>query len=117
MYKLCLEDLDIKVWRGEGGGMSDAFLVEAQLKLVGGWMSAGWMEGVRNVLKVNKLNNCVKKWAYQESLHGKYKVWRGGEVESVEKEWEKFRDIGMECANDVCWMRRVGGTRRNGSEW
>ena len=49
--------LRYKVWRGEGGGMSDAFLVEAQLKLVGGWRSAGWMEGARNVLKVNKLNN------------------------------------------------------------
>ena len=30
-----------------------------------------------------------------------------GEVESVE-EWEKFRDIVMECTNDVCGMRRVG---------
>ena len=29
--------LDVKVWRGEGGGMSDDFLVEARLKLVCGW--------------------------------------------------------------------------------
>ena len=39
------------------------------------------------------------------------------EVESVEKEWEKFRDMVMACANDVCGMRRVGGQRRKGSEW
>ena len=26
--------LDVKVWRGEGGGMSSHFLVEARLKLV-----------------------------------------------------------------------------------
>ena len=32
-------------------------------------------------------------------------MWRGGEVESVEKEWEKFRDMVMECTNDVCGMR------------
>ena len=38
------------------------------------------------------------------------------EVESVE-EWEKFRDIVMECTNDVCCMRSVGGQRRKGSEW
>ena len=38
------------------------------------------------------------------------------EVESAE-EWEKFRDIVMECTNDVCGMRRVGGQRRKGSEW
>ena len=44
-------------------------------------------------------------------------MWRGGEIESVEKEWEKFRDMVMECTNDVCGMRRVGGQKRMGSEW
>ena len=43
-------------------------------------------------------------------------MWRGGEVESVE-ERENFRDIVMEYTNDVCGVRRVGGQRRNGSEW
>ena len=47
--------LDVKVLRGEGGGMSDHFFVEARLKLVGGWRSARRMEGVRNVLKVSEL--------------------------------------------------------------
>ena len=98
------------------GGVSDHFWTEARLKLVGNWRSAVRMEGVRNVLKVSELNNSVKERAYQESLRGKYEVW-GGEVESVEKVWEKFRDIVMECTNDVCGMRRVGGRRRKGSEW
>ena len=106
--------LDVKVSRGEGGGMSGHFLVEAQLKLVGGWSGAGRMEGVRNVWKVSELNNSVKERAYQESLHGKYEVWRG---EEVEREWEKYRDIVMECTNDVCGMRCVGGQRRTGREW
>ena len=76
------------------------------------------MEGVRNVLKkVSELNHSIKERAYQESLRGKYEVWRGGEVESLEKEWEKFRDMVMERTNDVCGMRRVGGQRRKGSEW
>ena len=35
----------------------------------------------------------------------------------MEKEWEKLRDTVMECSNDVCGMRRVGGQRRKGSEW
>ena len=26
----------------------------------------------------------------------------------MEREWEKFRDIVMECTNDVCGMIRVG---------
>ena len=46
--------------------------MDAQLKFVGGWRSAGRMEGVRNVLKVSELNNSVKERAYQESLCGKY---------------------------------------------
>ena len=52
--------------------------------------------GMRNVLKVSELNNRVNEIPYQESFCGKYEVWRGGEVESVEKEWEKFRDIVIE---------------------
>ena len=73
--------------------MSDHFLVEARLKLVGGWRSAGRLEGVRNVLKVSELNNSVKERIHQESLRGKYEVMRGGEVRGMEIEWEKFRDI------------------------
>ena len=68
------------------------------------------------MLKVNELNNSVKERAYQESSLGKYEMWRGGEVDSVEKEWEKFRDMVVECTNDVCGMRRVAGQRRKGSE-
>ena len=33
------------------------------------------------------------------------------------KEWRKFRDIVMECATDVCGMRRDSVQRRKGSEW
>ena len=75
------------------------------------------MESVRNVLKVRELNHSVKEMAYQESLRIKYEMCRGGEVESVEKEWEKLRDMVMECTNDVCGMRREGVQRRNGSLW
>ena len=71
---------------------------------------------MRNVLKVSELNHSVKERSYQESLHLKYEVWRGGEVGTVQKEWEKFRDIVMECTNDVCGMRHVGGQRRKWSE-
>ena len=36
---------------------------------------------------LSELNHSVKEMAYQEIVRGKYEVWRGGEVESVEKEW------------------------------
>ena len=57
------------------------------------------MEGVRNMMKVSELNNSVKERAYQKSWRGKYGVWKGGNLESAEKEWGKFRDIVMECTN------------------
>ena len=44
-------------------------------------------------------------------------MWRSGEVDSAEKEWEKFRDIAVECANDACGTKSVDRQRRNGSEW
>ena len=38
--------------------------------------------------KVSNLNKSVNVQAYQQSLlHRKYKVWRGGDVKNVEKEW------------------------------
>ena len=48
--------------------MSDDFLVEAPMKLVGDWRSAWRMEGVRNVLKVSELNNSVKGHARRDSV-------------------------------------------------
>ena len=38
-------------------------------------------------------------------------------MESVEKEWGKFRDIVKECTNDVSGISRVGGQRRKKSDW
>ena len=103
------------MWRGECGGMSHHFLVEARVKLVGGWRSPGRMKSVRSVLKVSELNNSVKERAHQESLRGKYEVWRRcEEVESVEKEWEKFRDTVKECTNDVFGMKRVADREDRG---
>ena len=95
--------LDVKVWRGEGCGLSDHFLVEARLIVLGGWRSAGRMEGVRNILKVSELNHSDKEMAYQENLHVKYKVCRDGEVESVEK-----------CGGSVRFTTAIPGDSTNG---
>ena len=64
--------------------MSDHFLVEAQLKLLGGWRSAGRMEGVRNALKVSELNHNVSKGHTRRACMenkkfgevGRSRVWR-----------------------------------------
>ena len=71
--------------------MSDPYLVEARLKLVGGWRSAGRMEVVRNVLKVSELNHGVKERSCKESLRenvkcgevGRSRVWRSGKSSEI----------------------------------
>ena len=40
------------------------------------------MEDVRNVFKMSELNKSVKEWACRES----FRVLRGADIESVEKE-------------------------------
>ena len=55
----CLEAVRCESVERRRGELSDHFLVEARLKLLGGWRSAGRMEGVRNVLKVSELNHSV----------------------------------------------------------
>ena len=47
-----------------------------------------------------------------ESLHEKYDVLKGADVESVE-EWEKSRDIVKKGTNDVSSIRCMFGQRRN----
>ena len=73
--------------------------------------------GGREVLKVSVLNDKDKEHEYQERLR---KVWNEvkerGE-DGVEEEWRCFKEEVLKCAEEVCGRRRVGGSRRKGSEW
>ena len=57
------------------------------------------------------LRKRVRKGAYQGDSHENYEVLGDGDVVSVEKEWEKFRDIVKVRTNDVYDMRSVAGQR------
>ena len=77
-------------------------MVKARMKVEGGQNTVRIVESVRNVLKLSDMNKSVKERAYQASLRGKYEVFRGSYVESVEMKQEQFRDIVNLCPNDVC---------------
>ena len=79
-------------------------MVEARLKLLGGWRNARRTEGVRNALKVSELNHSVKERAYQESLRAKYEVWRGRECgEGVGKVQRYGIGVYQRCMwHDTC---------------
>ena len=55
---------------------------------------------MRNVLMASELDASVRDKAYQDSFRGVDEALRSWDVESVEKEREKFLDIVMECTND-----------------
>ena len=47
----------------------------------------------------------------------RYEVLRDGDVENVEKEWEKLRDTVTECTNNVrIWSGMCGWAERKESE-
>ena len=70
--------------------MSDHFLVEARLKMVEGWRSAGKIEGVRSVLKVSELNKSMK----------------GMKISSIER-W-----VGQDCGEGVGKVQRYSGVQQ-----
>ena len=83
---------------------------------MGGQRSVGMIKGVINVLKVSEWNKSVNKRIFPESLLGKYEVLRCWNVESVQKDWAKFKAT-VKCTNDVDGMIRVDWQRTKGSEW
>lgn len=109
--------VDVHVYRGESGGMSDHFLVEGRLKVAERWKNKVNATSGRSAIKVCKLNDRNMEREYQERLRVEYERVCEKAAESVEVEWEWFRDSVNRCASEVCGMRRVGGTMRKGSEW
>ncbi|XP_071547063.1 craniofacial development protein 2-like [Panulirus ornatus] len=110
--------LDVNVLRGATGGMSDHYLVEAKVKICGGFQKRRENVGVKRVVRVSELGKetCVRK--YQERLSTEWKKVRTKEVRGVGEEWDIFREAVMACSKDACGMRSVGGGLiRKGSEW
>ena len=108
--------LDVHVFRGESGGISDHFLVEGKLKMEDGWRKRKRTEG-REVLNVNCLNKKEVEQKYKEKLGEVWEEVKDKIEAGVEEEWECFKERVTECAKMVCETRRMGGNRRKGSEW
>ena len=109
--------LDVHVYRGEAGGMSDHFLVQGRLLVArsGGRNRTGGR--VREVLRVNVLEDAEKLAEFKEKIAAEWEEVRRREKGGVEEEWELFKERILRCARDVCGMKKVGGERRRGSEW
>ena len=109
--------LDVRVLRGEGGGMSDHYLVESRLRVSGRRWDGRRVGCVREGLKVSELRKSEKAREFQEKLTVEWNVVKEQEIAAVEEEWNKFKNGVLGCASEVCGVRRLGGARRKGSEW
>ena len=109
--------LDVHVYRGEAGGISDHYLVQGTLTVAGGRERGGRGGREREVLKVSELENQEKLAEYREKLAAEWEGVKGREWGGVEAEWELFKGGIVRCAKETCGMRKVGGRRRKGSEW
>ena len=76
---------DVHVFRGEAGGISDHFLVEAKMEVAKGWKSRRGGSR-REVVKVEELNKAGKEQEYQERLKIEYENVREREIGGVEDE-------------------------------
>ena len=109
--------MDVHVYRGEAGGISDHLLVQARLKVEGG-EGRGRLGGrVREVIRVRELEKTEKAVEFREKIAEEWEGVKGRRRGGVEEEWELFREAVLRCATEVCGTRKVGGTRKKGSEW
>ena len=91
---------DVHVFRGVAAGMSDHFLVEAEVVVAKEWGNrvVGYRREVVNV----------------EEAYDRVKEREAGELE---EEWRLMKESLVGYASDVCGKMFVGGCMRRGSEW
>ena len=104
------------VFRGVAAGMSDHFLVEAEVVVAKEWGNR--VVGCRReVVKAEELNKTEKKQTYQDKLKEAYDRVKETEAGELEEEWGLMKESLVGHASDVCGKRFVGVCMRKGSKW
>ena len=109
--------LDVHVMRGEGGGLSDHYLVKGRLKVCMSGSGGKRVSAKGVAVKVSVLNESEKEREFVEKMSGEYEKVCERTKGEVEEEWESFREAIMRCATEVCGKRVFGRGVRRGSEW
>ena len=104
------------VFRGVAAGMSDHFLVEAEVVVAKEWGNR--VVGCRReVVKVEELKKPEKKQEYQDKLKEAYDWVKEREAGELEEEWGLMKESLVGHASDVCGKRYVGGCMKRVSKW
>ena len=109
--------LDVHVYRGAADGVSDHFLVEGRLKVIGKWRrDRGRTEG-RKVVRVSELRKREKVVEFKEYIRNRWERVTVLGRRGCEEEWEDLKTGMLEGGEEVCGSRKVGCGKRKGSEW
>ena len=110
--------LDVNVLRGAAGGISDHFLVEARVRIKGGWNKRESRSEVVEIIKVERLDDMEYKEMYKRKMIEKWGSLNKSGGNGVEEQWRVLKETVDEVARDVCGVKRVGEKeKRKGSEW
>ena len=110
--------LDVHVKRGVAGGISDHYLVRADVRVKGEWRSRRVNGNEKVVIRVSELSKEEQKMAYKEKIDKCWKEVKGRETRDVEEEWLCVKRSMLEGAREVCGVRKLGnGRMRRGCEW
>ena len=109
--------LNVHVYRGAAGGMSDHYLVEGRVRVAERWKPERRMTAVCKRIKGKELNVKEKEEEYQRRICNEWERVKGLRMREVEEEWRDLKEGMMRNGAVVCGYHRVGGGRRKGSEW
>lgn len=110
--------LDVNVLRGAAGGISDHYLVEAKLKVKGGWKKRVDFGRNVEVVRVEKLENEEYSTEYERILTEKWEIMKEREKGGIEEEWKTFKETILMTATEICGVKKIGQkSKRKGSEW
>ena len=109
---------DVNVLRAAGGVHSDHHLVVCKVKVKRGWAPARPTGGVREVVKVERLNDAGCREEFEGGIREEWLVHKETELGNVEEEWMTFKNAVRRCASRACGMKRLSKRGiRKGSEW
>ena len=109
--------LDVTVYRGAAGGMSDHYLVEAKV-VVKGYDSRESREAEnRRIVRVSELEKEAVRERYKCMIGAAWASVENTRIENVEEEWDKFKSCVMTCAENTCGYKRVGRMNKRSAWW
>ena len=103
---------DVNVFRGAAGGMSDHYLVEAKVRMRGGFRTDRGEVVNQRVVKVSEFEKVEVREAFERLIVSEWESVKDSRLLSVEEEWELFKSTVLWCAAVVCGYKNVGRKKK-----